>query len=77
MTAGRGIDREQAEALVDCGLKAVRVLVGGVSDRVQQSVMGLPAIEAHGCGGGVAGGPRQSTGGDGHRGGHPLAGSQP
>ena len=46
VTAGRGIDREQAEALVDCGLKAVRVLVGGVSDRVQQSVIGLPAIEA-------------------------------
>jgi hypothetical protein len=46
VTAGKGIDQDRAEALVDCGLMGVRVLVGGVSDGVQRSVVGQPAIEA-------------------------------
>jgi hypothetical protein len=46
VTAGRGIDKTRAEALVDCGLMGIRVHVGGVSEGVQQSVVGLPAVEA-------------------------------
>ena len=46
VTAGRGIDSERAEALVDCGLQRVQVRIGGVSERIQQSVVGASAIEA-------------------------------
>ena len=46
VTAGRGIDVERAEALVDCGLSAVRIRVGGVSEGVHQSVIGAPSVEA-------------------------------
>ena len=46
VTDGAGIDRARAEALLDCGLSHVRVLVGGVSDQVHRAVVGNAGIEA-------------------------------
>ena len=46
VTDGTGIDRARAEELIDRGLQSVRVLVGGVSDKVQQGAVGNHAVEA-------------------------------
>jgi hypothetical protein len=43
---GSGIDEPRAEALLDVGLSAVRVWVGGVSDVIHQAVVGNPGREA-------------------------------
>jgi len=46
VTDGTGIDLHRAEELIDRGLNRVRVLVGGVSDDIQRSVVGNSAVEA-------------------------------
>lgn len=46
VTDGSGIDGARAEELVDRGLQAVRVLVGGVSEEVQRDVVGNSVLEA-------------------------------
>lgn len=45
-TDGSGIDAARAELLLDVGLAAVQVLVGGVSDDIQQRTVGNSAQEA-------------------------------
>jgi len=49
VTDGTGMDRALALHLVDRGLAGVRVLVGGVSDEVQQQVVGNTAEQATGA----------------------------
>ena len=46
VTDGTGIDEDRAEVLLDVGLSAVRILVGGVSDGIQQKTVGNYAHEA-------------------------------
>ena len=46
VTDGTGIDEARAETIVDMGLSAVRILVGGVSDGVQKKTVGNFAHEA-------------------------------
>jgi MoaA/NifB/PqqE/SkfB family radical SAM enzyme len=46
VTDGTGIDEDRADMLLDVGLSAVRVLVGGVSDGVQRQTVGNFAHEA-------------------------------
>lgn len=43
---GSGVDLARAEELVDRGLQAVRILVGGVSEEVQRAVVGNSVLEA-------------------------------
>lgn len=43
---GSGVDAQRAEALLDVGLSAVRVWVGGVSDVIHRAVVGNPGREA-------------------------------
>ena len=49
VTDGSGVDRARAEELVDRGLAAARILVGGVSDAVHRAVVGNPVVEACGA----------------------------
>jgi len=46
VTNGTGIDEARAETLLDVGLSAVRVVMGGVSDGVQRKTVGNSAQEA-------------------------------
>lgn len=46
VTDGTGVDETLALELIQVGLGAVRVLVGGVSDPVHRSAVGNPALEA-------------------------------
>ncbi len=43
---GSGIDRARAEALIDVGLSAARIVVGGVSEEIHREVVGNSAREA-------------------------------
>lgn len=40
VSSGEGIDQHKAEELVDCGLQAVRLLVGGMSEAVHRQIVG-------------------------------------
>ena len=46
VTAGTGIEQDQADRLLDVGLSSVRLLVGGVSDGVQTKTVGNTAQQA-------------------------------
>lgn len=46
VTDGTGITPELADHLLSCGLDAVRLLVGGVSELVQRQTVGNAAVEA-------------------------------
>ena len=46
ITDGTGIDEARAEMLLDVGLAAVQILVGGVSDGIQRQTVGNSAQEA-------------------------------
>ena len=49
VTDGTGIDEDKAIELLSSGLSAVRFLVGGVSDEVQQRTVGNDAVAATGA----------------------------
>lgn len=49
VTDGSGMDLARAEELIDCGLAAVRVLVGGVSEPTHHAVVGGALHEATGA----------------------------
>ena len=46
VTDGTGITEERAGHFLSCGLSAVRLLVGGVSEMVQRQTVGNAAVEA-------------------------------
>jgi len=46
VTDGGGIDEAKAHELLDCGIGAVRLLVGGVSETIQRQTVGNAAVEA-------------------------------
>lgn len=46
---GSAVDQLWAQELLDCGLGAVRVLLGGVSDQVHREVVGNPLEDATGA----------------------------
>lgn len=49
VTDGSGLDEERARELVDCGLAAARVLVGGLSEEVHRAVVGGALADATGA----------------------------
>ncbi len=49
VTDGTGLDLDKAEELVDCGLAAARVLVGGMSEDVHRAVVGGSLADATGA----------------------------
>lgn len=49
VTDGTGLDLDKAEELVDCGLAAARVLVGGMSEDVHRAVVGGELADATGA----------------------------
>lgn len=49
VTDGTGLDLEKAEELVDCGLAAARILVGGMSEEVHRAVVGGALSDATGA----------------------------
>lgn len=49
VTDGGGLGSAGAEELVDCGLAAARIWVGGVSEHVHEAVVGSPLADATGA----------------------------
>jgi len=49
VTAGAGLGRAKAEELVDCGLQAARLLVGGMSEAVHRQIVGGELSDATGA----------------------------